>query len=358
MYRTPAKLLLIAVAVSFLGGIARATDFVLVDDVGNLPEPESGRGSVGYPFLIATLEVTNAEYVVFLNAVDPFGVNPHDIYQFQMSATVAGGIELQQSAPNGAKYTAKLNYANKPVTHVTLVNAMQYCNWLHNGQGLAETQCGAYDLTQPGPPPSKRSPGARYFLPSIDEFYKSAWFHPIGNPACGNGAWRRYATGCDDPPTPAVVNAIGDVTNPGANVVVYDRAANWGGVTNCFFATVGTCGGASRSSYGTYDQTGNVAEWVEGLDDNDFIALGGDYLDCEFWVAAPGRQTTPGFPTGGGTRGFRIARPLHIPGDSNADGRVDGQDLQGFINCLIAGDDNCGITIAGLVNLLIQLDCP
>lgn len=328
-----------------------ASDFVLVDEVGNPPHPELGRGTVNYKFYIATTEVTNSEYVVFLNTVDPTGINPNAIYDPSMEVAIAGGITFDQSAPIGHKYHPKENYANKPVTRVTLVMAMQYCNWLHNGSIAGGTECGAYDLT--GDVIPRRSPGARYFLPNVDEFLKSAYFS-LGV-SCGDGPWTRFATGCDDAPTPAIANSVGDVVNPGPNVATYDSAAHWGGVNDGFFTTVGSCG--AQSYFHTYDQTGNVTEWVEEQYNGHWASLGGNYKFTELQLDAPGFSGTPGFPTGSGTTGFRVAKPFGVPGDGNSDGIVDGGDLQAYVSCLLAGGDDCGPDISQFVSILVGGTC-
>ena len=72
-------------------------DTVGVGHAGNLPDPLTGRGSVAYAYHITSTEVTNAQYASFLNAVDPTGNNPHDVYNPNMSnatgfAVVKGGV--------------------------------------------------------------------------------------------------------------------------------------------------------------------------------------------------------------------------------------------------------------------------
>ena len=44
-------------------------------------------GSVGSPYGIGELEVTVAQWVAFLNTVDPRGTNPHDLYDSSESGS-------------------------------------------------------------------------------------------------------------------------------------------------------------------------------------------------------------------------------------------------------------------------------
>ena len=65
-------------------------------------------------------------------------------------------------------------------------------------------------------------------------------------------------------PTIATANAVGDISNPGANVANYDRGADWNGQDGNV-TTVGSAGPLSASFYGTFDQGGNVWEWNEAV---------------------------------------------------------------------------------------------
>ncbi len=60
----------------------------------------------------------------------------------------------------------------------------------------------------------------------------------------------------------ATANTVGDVSNPGPNVANYNFGANWNSQIGNL-TTVGSAGSASASYYGTFDQGGNVFEWVE-----------------------------------------------------------------------------------------------
>lgn len=128
-----------------------------VDNYGDdeYPNPYTGNGTVFYEYAISKTEVTNAQYVEFLNGVaksDPYG-----LYHAEMGSSTAAGIirtgasgnytysvkpNAQGAGPSGADYT----YANKPVIYVDWYDTVRFANWLHNGQADSDTENGAYTL--------------------------------------------------------------------------------------------------------------------------------------------------------------------------------------------------------------------
>ena len=71
------------------------------------------------------------------------------------------------------QYTPYPGSANAAVTYISWHDALRYCNWLHDG----DTEDGAYSFTGKttvGP----RKAGARYFVPTEDEWYKAAYYDP------------------------------------------------------------------------------------------------------------------------------------------------------------------------------------
>ena len=73
--------------------------------------------------------------------------------------------------PKGrGKYDSR---ADIPVTDVSWIDAIQFCNWLNR----AETGKDSYPMDDDGSI-GLRHAGARYFLPNEDEWYKAAYFKP------------------------------------------------------------------------------------------------------------------------------------------------------------------------------------
>lgn len=116
-------------------------DWATIGNLGNAADPETDYGSVSYTYRISKHEVTNAQYVAFLNAVAANDTN--GLYDTIMSFSSRGGITrsgLQGSysysvktpaigqGPGGSDYT----YDNKPVNYVSFFDAMRFVNWLEN----------------------------------------------------------------------------------------------------------------------------------------------------------------------------------------------------------------------------------
>jgi formylglycine-generating enzyme required for sulfatase activity len=252
---------------------------VVIGDPGNPPDhlstfnnPDNLRfGSVPYVYRIGKYEVTNEQYVEFLNAVAV--ADSFDLYNGLM-ASPRGGID--RTGVSGAfSYTTRPNMGNKPVNFVSFWDAARFANWLHNGQpneseNPLATEYGAYSLGGVASPNNEsilRNSGARWFLPTENEWYKAAYFDPrveaSGGPPGSDHYWT-YATKSDTPPVHAMAHSNGDISNPGANLANYDDAAQWNGQLGNL-TSVGTAGQLSASYYGTFDQSGNINEWNETI---------------------------------------------------------------------------------------------
>lgn len=237
-------------------------DTVLVGDAGNAAH-SSGFGAVSYNYRMGTYEVTNSQYVEFLNAKAVTN-NDLGLYSENMTTNVFGGI-LRSGSPGSFAYSVKAGMGNKPVNFVSLPDTMRFANWLSNGQGAGSTEIGAYTFAGNIPALISRNPDAQWFLPSVDEWYKAAYYEPTQHGGDSDSYWL-YPTRSNDVPTRAIVSDPSlNISNPGINVANYD-----GGVS--YFTSVGTAGPLSASYYGTYDQGGNIAELM------DTFATGGVFL--------------------------------------------------------------------------------
>jgi formylglycine-generating enzyme required for sulfatase activity len=237
-----------------------------VGEAYNLGDDTAGnRGAVYYDYQIGTYEVTNSEYATFLNAVaknDSF----YGLYNTKMGSDAQGGIA--RSGSNGAfVYTAKEGFGSRPVNFVTVYSAMRYCNWLHNGGQLnGDTEAGAYRLLGNIPSSTtilRRNAGARFFLPTEDEWYKAAFYDP-SNTAMLTGNYWAYAVRSDTP--------SGTTINFGGA---------FGGLTDVAIP-------ATSSYFGTFGQSGNAAEWTETLSGTNRIVRGGHYASSSSAVSAAG----------------------------------------------------------------------
>lgn len=246
--------------------MAVTIDTVPVGNINNANDPATGGvfGGVDHAYRIGTTEVTNAQYVAFLNA--KAASDPLALYSTNMGSVASGGI-TRSGVSGSFTYAVKTNMGNKPVNFVSWYDSIRFANWLNNGQGAGDTETGAYTLGAlgaggvPTVATIARESGATWFLTSENEWYKAAYHQPAAQGGDTDSYWR-FPTASNSVPTVATANSVGDISNPGTNVANYNSGADWnsqdGNVT-----TVGSAGLSSRSFYGTSDQGGNVAEWNE-----------------------------------------------------------------------------------------------
>ncbi len=192
-----------------------------------------------------------------------------------------------------------------PVTDVTWHEAARFVNWLNISTGSVPAykydDSGDFQLWTPsdaGYDPNNlyRNKLATYFLPSVHEWYKAAYYDPA------TGAYYDFPTGSNIPPTP-----VASGTTPGT--AVYQQGTSAGP------AEIMSAGGLSP--YGTMAQGGNVTEWMEtatNLANNALpinrIVRGGAWYDSSFELQADFQDSLPamGNPvTSLGNLGFRVA---------------------------------------------------
>jgi sulfatase modifying factor 1 len=253
-----------------LGIAAQATiiETVPVGDPGNMGEwsgsgaggygPDRICGSVGYNYRIGKYEVTAAQYTDFLNHKAPS--DPKGLYNSLMW-TDTYGCKIQRSGPSGNyTYSVAPDWANRPVNYIGYWDACRFANWLHNGQGNGVMETGAYTLIGYMGSDGRaiqRNPGARWFVPSEDEWYKAAYYKGGGINA---GYWE-YPTKSNSVPANQVLNV-----DPGNSANYYWNGARYQySIGSPYYRTnVGEFEN-SASAYGTFDQGGNVREWNETI---------------------------------------------------------------------------------------------
>lgn len=266
--------LLICNGVDTFGSRANAVeiDFVTVGNPGNAPDTrfiDGPFGSVGYGYRIGKYEVTAGQYTEFLNAVAKD--DPNGLYNSAMGDTGTPGIygaNIQQSGSRGSYvYSVATDWANRPVNYVSFWDATRFANWLHNGQptgpqGPATTEDGAYTLTPSGILVNTvtRNLGARFFIPSDEEWYKAA-FHDAS--ASLAESYFGYATGASIFSQPG--RDLSEATEPGNNANYASGSGFDFLIGSPYYRTEVGEFELSDSAYGTYDQAGNVAEWNETI---------------------------------------------------------------------------------------------
>ena len=223
-----------------LTGFATSIDTVFVGDAGNAND-STGYGKVDYEYRIGKHEVTNSQFIGFLNAKAQ--TDNYNLYHTQMGSHQNGGIT--RTGDSGSyTYALKPNMGNKPLTNVTYWTALRFANWLTNGGEVdSDTEDGMYTLTPEGISNNTVTRNNSAWLDggvaisSEDEWYKAAYYKGGSTNA---GYWD-YAHQSDS------------ITTDNANY------GNYGGPPT----NVGSYPGAG--AYGTFDQTGNVSEFTEAI---------------------------------------------------------------------------------------------
>lgn len=198
-------------------------EFVTIGQPGNPPDdPVNPAGAVDYAYRMGKYEVSE---------------------QMIDKANALGGLGI----------TKDTRGPDKPATSVTWFEAAKYVNWLNTSTGSVPAykfdNLGAFQLWLPTDPGYNaqnlyRNSLAKYFLPSVDEWHKAAYYDPAA------GHYWDYPTGSDV--IPDGIDFVGDTV---VDAVFRDLAANPepNNITD-----VGIL-----SPNGTAGQGGNVAEWEE-----------------------------------------------------------------------------------------------
>jgi formylglycine-generating enzyme len=290
----------------------------------------TGYGSVGYTYQISKYDVTNAQYVAFLNAADPSGSNTRNLYDTNMSDHVVsglgsqrattGGIDRNLAAASGSRYSVKSGQEQYPAVWVRWSSAARFVNWLSNGQGAGSTETGVYDVSvfagSGFATPPTRAPGATTFLPSENEYYKAAYYDPTKS---GTGGYWQYGTRTDSTPVsePAPGGAysanIGSGLDPNAGGTAFTLAKTQAAYDkNVDYLTPVGAYTSATSAYGLFDVDGLVRNWTEGtrtVFGNQLpVARGGMWRYGEQYNGASYRNSYSGAGTAGYSFiGFRVA---------------------------------------------------
>lgn len=169
-------------------------------------------------------------------------------------------------------------------------------------QNQATTENGAYDLTRVEAVAENlvtRRSGARYFLPSENEWYKAAYHDPRQSSAGGppeNSRYWLFPTSSQARPLAEPPPGVGNSAN-------YIYSVNGGSLTEVGAYT------ATSTYYGLFDCAGNAWEWNEGIagSSGQYRALRGSAWFLEITLEASGRWGgNPAYENFPGV-GFRVA---------------------------------------------------
>lgn len=260
---------------SFGGGANAFTmDFVTVGNPGNANDASApnftSHGAVPYIFEMGKYEVSES----------------------MITKAIAGGL-------TGVSMTFTRG-ADKPATTIGWFEAALFVNWLNTSTGRQAAYrfdgsgnfllWDSADAWQTGGENLYRHKNAFFFLPSENEWYKSAYYNGVA------GVYYDYPTGSDTAPT-----AVASGTTAGT--AVYNGQAAPANIT--------IAGGLSP--YGTMGQGGNVLEWMESAFDGsnnstteDRPLRGGSFVNASSSLLSSSRtQFPPGVDAA--TVGFRVA---------------------------------------------------
>jgi formylglycine-generating enzyme required for sulfatase activity len=220
---------------------------ITIGNPGNAPDPSTGNqfGAVSYLYNISITEVTNSQYVAFLNSVARR--DPRTLYVNAMSESNYGGIDFVYTDDGLRLYFARPGRENWPVNYVSFWQACRFANWMHNGQPIGDqtpltTEDGAYTLTDQRIAANDVSRNENWIwaVPSENEWYKAAFHQPASDGGDIDSYWA----------FPISSNSI-DTTQ--ANYTNGD--SNW---------RPRNVGAYAPNYYGIYDLGGNLGEWNEG----------------------------------------------------------------------------------------------
>jgi len=204
-------------------------------------------GSVNYEYRIARTETTVEQWAEFITAYRPryTGGNPN--------FTPFTGFWIEWSSSQ-QKYVYDPATARFPIDPNWRV-AAAYCNWLHNDKatGASAFASGAYDTSIFNSNPDgslndqrEHSPGARFWLPTLDEWTKAMHYDP-DRYAPGDGGYWVYPTSSDEAPIPGVPG-VGQTNGGLEGNPRYFPVASYPDI---------------QSPWGLWDGSGGTTEWTE-----------------------------------------------------------------------------------------------
>jgi hypothetical protein len=216
----------------------------------------SGNDTFDLTFKAVLNEGNAADSTNFGSVSSGFGMSKYEISErmidiYNLNQTT-GELKISYYKADNTGYGP-----NKAAANMTWVEAARFVNWLNISHGFApayrfrfdsssnittwqSSQVADYDPLNPF-----RSKRAVFALPTIDEWYKAAFYDPALN---GTGGYWEYAVRSNNAP-----NAV--ISGTGATDVVYRQGADGSP------ADITQAGGLS--AYGVMGMNGNVWEWTE-----------------------------------------------------------------------------------------------
>jgi formylglycine-generating enzyme required for sulfatase activity len=308
--------MLVAAGLLSSAGTAQAAlltiDTVTVGDAGNAAD-STGYGAVADIFAIGKYEVTISQYTTFLNSAasvtsDSYIVN---LWNASMATDLnIAGISRSGSGTLASPYSySVIGSGNRPIAYVSWFDAARFANWVNNGAiNGASTETGAYTLNGATSGVGFAvNPGATWFLPSEDQWYKAAYYKGGGTNA---GYWD-YPSQSDTAPGNTIGGAANQANYRATNVFSVTQSASYSSSQN-YLTDTGSFNN-STSAYNTYDQGGNLFEWNDAVIGSDRGIRGGAWDSLTFLQSSDRNSVFSTYE--GATLGFRVATaPVPEPG--------------------------------------------
>jgi len=253
---------------------SQGIEFVTIGALGNgsyqaadTRQRVHNRGTVNEEFRIGRMEVTTAQWAEFFNAA--FDRPTTDRIPHLIPPDFWGARSTTPTVTGGLRWRVPAGSENIPVGDISWRMAAIYCNWLHNDKRTdrAAFLDGAYDVSTfrfvlpfTFTDQATRHPGARFFIPSWDQWLKAAHFDPNRN-GPGQGGWWNTSITSDE--TPAYGPPGTDFAGPLAQA-----NAGWNEFSRPGFDPFAVPLGAYptvQSPWGLLDTAGGSGEWTEGI---------------------------------------------------------------------------------------------
>jgi hypothetical protein len=280
-----------------------------------------GRGSVAYEYRISQQEVSSAQWVEFVNTFSVQPDFPPLLFggrSFTRGLFLWGGyLDPTYSGPGNRFRTngEGFNYDLRPVFGLTWRDAAMFCNWLHNGKSSdpSSLYSGAYDTSTWNTAPATNftdalthEPGARFWIPTLDEWMKAVFYDP-NKSGPGQDGWWRYCNSSDLPPVPGFPGTPGATTSAGIDTP---------NVLELLDLDLGSYPDA-LSPWGLLDTSSGALEWLEdnfsptGLRER---GVGGSWAgDLSYEVDAHAAGFGSRYLAGGDLSSFRVASLVPEP---------------------------------------------
>ncbi len=182
-------------------------EWVIIGDPGNPGFPGygpwgvlKGRGAIDYYYRLTRTEVTVAQWFEFVQAYAPYYEGT-----FGQSIGLTGSFIYIAGPLNDPDSYHILEGTEDFPANQSWRMAARYCNWLHNNKqpDMQAFASGAYDAStftenKDGSynDQATRSPGAKYWIPSLDEWIKGVYYDRTLNQ--GRGGWWSFPDSSDD----------------------------------------------------------------------------------------------------------------------------------------------------------------